>query len=129
METLHKQLHKIFLHLLKAGPEVKHKTLLWLGRCLEKNAGRTKLWNVEMSMLGFISDGFALNFSSVLLRLCQPFISNSDNPKLLKIDPTYCVAKVRKFITNKDITIIYNTYIYVFRFKILRKVETVEYIY
>lgn len=96
MENLHLQLHKIFLHLLKAGSEVKHKTLSWLGSCLEKNAGRCKLWNIEMSMLGFISDGFAINLSAVLLRLCQPFISNTDNPKLLKIDPTYCAVQVRK---------------------------------
>lgn len=94
METLHVQLHKIFLNLLKAGPEVKHKTLSWLGSCLEKNMGRCKLWNVELSISEFISDGFALNLSAVLLRLCQPFISNTDNPKLLKIDPTYCAAKV-----------------------------------
>ncbi|XP_025409888.1 ubiquitin conjugation factor E4 A isoform X2 [Sipha flava] len=94
MENLHVQLHKIFLHLLKAGPEVKHKTLSWLGSCLEKNAGRCKLWNNEMSMLGFISDGFAINLSAVLLRLCQPFISNTDNPKLLKIDPTYCAVQI-----------------------------------
>lgn len=94
LEVLHIQLHKILLYLLKAGPEVKHKTLSWLGSCLEKNMGRCKLWNIEMSMLGFISDGFALNLSAVLLRLCQPFISNTDNPKLLKIDPTYCAAKV-----------------------------------
>lgn len=96
MENLHVQLHKIFLHLLKAGPEVKHKTLSWVGSCLEKNAGRCKLWNIEMSMLEFISDGFAINLSAVLLRLCQPFISNTDNPKLLKIDPTYCAVQVRK---------------------------------
>ncbi|KAL5235405.1 hypothetical protein ACI65C_002815 [Semiaphis heraclei] len=94
LEMLHVQLHKILLNLLKAGPEVKHKTLSWLGRCLEKNMGRCKLWNIEMSMLEFISDGFALNLSAVLLRLCQPFISNTDNPKLLKIDPTYCASKI-----------------------------------
>lgn len=94
MEKLHEHLHKIFLHLLKAGPEVKHKTLSWLGSCLESNVGRCKLWNIEMS-IEFISDGFAVNLSAVLLRLCQPFISNTENPKLLKIDPTYCAAKVR----------------------------------
>lgn len=96
MEKLHLQLHKIFLNLLKAGPDIKHKTLSWLGSCLERNVGRCKLWNIEMSMLGYISDGFAINLSAVLLRLCQPFISNTDNPKLLKIDPTYCAAKVRQ---------------------------------
>lgn len=96
MEQLHIQLHKIFLNLLKAGPEVKHRTLSWLGSCLEKNSGRCKLGNEGTSMLEFISDGFAINLSAVLLSLCQPFISNTDNPKLLKIDPTYCAVKVRK---------------------------------
>lgn len=98
MEKLHVQLHKIFLNLLKAGPEIKHKTLSWLGSCLEKNLGRCKLWNIETSMLTLISDGFAINLSAVLLRLCQPFISNTDNPKLLKIDPTYCAAKVKLYL-------------------------------
>lgn len=109
MEILHVQLHKIFLNLLKAGPDVKHKTLLWLGSCLEKNLGRCKLWNIEISMLGFISDGFAINLSAVLLRLCQPFISSSKNPKLLKIDPTYCAAKVRRmyYTINKFIILIF----------------------
>lgn len=96
MELLHTQLHKIFLNLLKAVPEVKHKTLSWLGSCLEKNVGRSKLGNEETSMLEFISDGFAINLSAVLLRLCQPFICDTNNPKLLKIDPTYCAIKVRK---------------------------------
>lgn len=97
MEKLHVQLHKIFLHLLKAGPEVKHKTLLWLGGCLEKNSGRCKLWVTDSRDGDLISDAFAINLSAVLLRLCQPFISNTDNPKLLKIDPTFCAAKVRVF--------------------------------
>lgn len=39
-----------------------------------------------------ISDGFALNLCSVLLRLCEPFIKPVNNAKLLKIDPTYCAA-------------------------------------
>lgn len=98
MEKLQVQLHQIFLNLLKAGPEVRHKTLSWLGSCLEKNSGRCKLWNAEM--LRLISDGFAINLSGVLLRLCQPFISNTDNPKLLKIDPTYCAAKVGKLTVS-----------------------------
>ncbi|XP_050536909.1 ubiquitin conjugation factor E4 A isoform X2 [Daktulosphaira vitifoliae] len=101
MDTLHQQLHLIFLHLLKSGPEVKHKTLLWLGSCLEKNSGRCKLWNIETSMLEFISDGFAINLSAVLLKLCQPFISNTNNMKLLKIDPTYCAAKVQNIEESK----------------------------
>lgn len=129
MEKLHVHLHRIFLNLLKAGPNVKHKTLLWLGKCLEKNSGRCKLWNVETAMLEFVSDGFAVNLSAVFLRLCQPFISNTDNPKLLKIDPTYCAAKVNIMykllidIINDDFNI------YVYRFTLLLIVELVEYIY
>jgi ubiquitin conjugation factor E4 A len=39
----------------------------------------------------FCSDGFFLNLSSVLVRLCQP-LSEPCSAKLLKLQPTYCQA-------------------------------------
>jgi ubiquitin conjugation factor E4 A len=35
-----------------------------------------------------------LNLGAILLRLCQPFCSDTADPNLLRIDPTYCAAKV-----------------------------------
>ena len=45
-------------------------------------------------MLHTAGDGFFLNVSWVLLRLCSPFITpsigSSFNPKLMNVDPGYC---------------------------------------
>lgn len=38
-------------------------------------------------------DGFFLNLSTLLLKLCQPFMDPS-SPKLLKINPKYCAVTV-----------------------------------
>ncbi|XP_075977885.1 ubiquitination factor E4A [Anticarsia gemmatalis] len=86
-------MHKIFLTLLKGGPRVKNMLLTWIGRCLKSNVGRGKLWNVQAADLSAasqcVSDGFMLNLGAVLLHLCQPFCTTSDDPRALKIDPTY----------------------------------------
>lgn len=93
-------LHRIFLNLLKKSSEVKTKTLNWIGKCLETNAARGKLWNIhappEMNPANFttVSDGFMLTLASVLLKLCVPFCSNPASGKILKVDPTYCAVEV-----------------------------------
>lgn len=38
-------LHKIFLSLLKAGPEMRNRVLAWIGKCLKTNVSRGKIWN------------------------------------------------------------------------------------
>lgn len=98
-------LHKLFLTLLKAGPQMKNRLLTWIGKCLKTNVARGKLWNVQAgevsaATLSCVSDGFMLNLGAVLLQLCQPFCVTPDDPKALKIDPTYgavlpeeCAAK------------------------------------
>ncbi|XP_028165916.1 ubiquitin conjugation factor E4 A [Ostrinia nubilalis] len=98
-------LHRIFLTLLKAGPQMRNRLLTWIGKCLKSNAARGKLWNVQAgevsaATMSCVSDGFMLNLGAVLLQLCQPFCVSADDPKSLKIDPTYgavppeeCAAK------------------------------------
>ncbi|XP_050350445.1 ubiquitin conjugation factor E4 A [Nymphalis io] len=98
-------LHKIFLSLLKGGPQIKNRLLTWIGKCLKTNVARGKLWNIqagEMSAatMTCVCDGFMINLGAVLLQLCQPFCTKADDPKSLKIDPTYgavppeeCAAK------------------------------------
>ncbi|CAK1551101.1 unnamed protein product [Leptosia nina] len=98
-------LHKIFLTLLKGGPQIKDRLLTWIGLCLKSNAARGKLWSVQAgdisaASLQCVSDGFMLNLGAVLLQLCQPFCKTANDPKSLKIDPTYgavppeeCAAK------------------------------------
>ncbi|CAB3221992.1 unnamed protein product [Arctia plantaginis] len=89
-------MHKIFLTLLKAGPQIKSQLLTWIGRCLKSNAVRGKLWNIQVADMtatsSCVSDGFMLNLGAVLLQLCQPFCTSADDPKALKIDPTYCAV-------------------------------------
>ena len=58
-------------------------------------ADRAKLWSNTMLPQLFnsiyCSDGFFLNLCSVMLRLCTPF-SAPQSPRLLKVQPTYCLA-------------------------------------
>jgi len=96
-EAVTENLYKVFHALLKCSNEVRHQTLCWLADCIHANVGRGKLWNSHGLNLGAsacVSDGFMLNLGAVLLRLCQPFCSDTADPKLLRIDPTYCAAKV-----------------------------------
>ncbi|XP_041979674.1 ubiquitin conjugation factor E4 A [Aricia agestis] len=87
-------MHKTFLTLLKAGPPIKSRLLTWIGKCLKANVSRGKLANMGAEPLTAttVSDGFMLNLGAVLLQLCQPFCSHPDDPKALKIDPTYCAV-------------------------------------
>lgn len=87
-------LHSFILTLLKTGPNVKEKTLKWLGHCLQQNSDREKLISQappELNPASYTSttDGFMIQFSNVLVRLCQPFCSET---KILKVDPTYCAV-------------------------------------
>ncbi|XP_059052827.1 ubiquitin conjugation factor E4 A [Achroia grisella] len=86
-------MHKIFLTLLKGGPHMRNRLLTWIGKCLKSNVARGKLWNVQANELNqsltCVSDGFMLNLGAVLLQLCQPFCTSPEDPKSLKIDPTY----------------------------------------
>ncbi|KAJ8679553.1 hypothetical protein QAD02_015340 [Eretmocerus hayati] len=106
LDSLSESMHKVFHALLKCSREVRHLTLLWLGDCLHSNAGRGKLWNTHNSMglvnVTTVSDGFMLNLSHVLLRLCQPFCTKPNDPKLLKIDPTYCAAEAKDATESRD---------------------------
>lgn len=93
LSHLNTNMHKIFLTLLKVGPQVKSDLLTWIGRCLKSNAVRGKLWNIQVAEMSAtsscVSDGFMLNLGAVLLQLCQPFCTSFDDPKAFKIDPTY----------------------------------------
>lgn len=87
-------LKSIFMLLLK---NCRQETLTWIGDCLDKNRARGRLSALNMfslDVLNSVSDGFMINLTAILLHLSQPFISESTNVKLLKIDPTYSAAKV-----------------------------------
>lgn len=65
--------------------------LTWFGECIEYNTARKQVWGRMMqTLMPVVTDGFSLNLCNVLLRLCEPFVKSVNDPKLLKVDPTYC---------------------------------------
>lgn len=105
LDFLGRELHKIFLMMLKT-PIVRGPFLSWLGRCLYTFRDRKKLWNNQVLMattLISVNDGFLMNVLTAMLHLSEPFAGpyNLDsincsgtaykmNPKMLKVDPSYC---------------------------------------
>ncbi|XP_050300790.1 ubiquitin conjugation factor E4 A [Anthonomus grandis grandis] len=98
LDKLNEHVHQFLLTLLKRNTIVKNKVLTWVGGCLKYNLERGKLWNMHQQspQATFpnesnspVSDGFMLNFCSIMLRLCRPFCSNFKDNKILKVDPTY----------------------------------------
>lgn len=49
---------------------------------------------MSVASMNCVSDGFMVNLGAVLLHLCQPFCTKADDPKSLKIDPTYGAVAV-----------------------------------
>lgn len=87
MHTFIKELHELFLSLLKVS-DTRELTLNYFGMVLHHFNHRSKLWNNEMSGNVEISDGFMVNFCHVLLLLCKPF-ADASSERLLKISPAY----------------------------------------
>lgn len=98
------ELHKIFHTWLKL-PTTRNLFLSWIGRCLHTFKDRKKLWNNQLLLNSAtaisITDGFLMNFLTVMLHLSEPFAGpynsdlNLDQPfsvdkKMLKVDPRYC---------------------------------------
>ncbi|XP_014246421.1 ubiquitin conjugation factor E4 A [Cimex lectularius] len=96
MNELCERIHAMLDHILRLSPELRGRVLKWIGGCLDANLPRGRLWATTSlglpGALGYISDGFVINLTSVMLRLSQPFIT--DQRKLLKIDPTYPAFRV-----------------------------------
>lgn len=100
-EILADDIHAVVLGILKASPVAREKMLQWLALCLDANLPRGRLSALTVfspDSLNTVSDGFMLNLSAVLIRLAQPFITNIESEKYLRIDPTYYAAKVCMFI-------------------------------
>lgn len=100
-QKLTEQLHTLFLSLLTISPQIKNRTLEWLGLCLKSNYDRGKLWSAhsppELNPASYtaVCDGFMITFGSVMLSLCTPFCQDFNDRKILKVDPTYCGVPVR----------------------------------
>lgn len=107
-QKLRFKLTDLFYSMLRSPPQVRTKTLKWIECCLATFNTRSKLWMNELFTLvsgntSQVSDGFLLNASAVLLNLCKPFCSSTENncklidlypeysinEKMLKVDPLY----------------------------------------
>ncbi|ESO87173.1 hypothetical protein LOTGIDRAFT_210561 [Lottia gigantea] len=92
--TLNEKIHLLVYSLIKVSADIKHLVLKWIGKCLEANQGRTKIWSNQMPQLFnqlYSSEGFCLNLNYLLLKLCQPFCEPM-SVKLLKIQCNYVKA-------------------------------------
>lgn len=95
-EILADDIHAVVLAILKASPVARERMLQWLASCLDSNLPRGRLSALTVfspDSLSCVTDGFMLNLSAVLIRLAQPFITNTESQKYLRIDPTYHAAK------------------------------------
>lgn len=71
--------------LLRISPVVKERLLEFLAVVINLNSGRSKM-HVDEAVVS--SDGFIINQTVSLLRLCEPFL-DSKGPKAALIDPMY----------------------------------------
>lgn len=95
LDDLSDKLHKVIIEIMKRSSFSKHQVLYWIGACLHGNIIRKKM---VAQMFEFLAtsqaeDGFFLNLSTLLLKMCQPFMDPL-SPKLLKINPQYCAVPV-----------------------------------
>lgn len=98
MADLAKNIHNLFHLLLKCNPAIRNQTLDWFGNCLQTNLDKGKLWNIhrhefDPTTYTTVGDGFMINLTDVLLRLCRPICSEVRDGKILRVDPTYCAGE------------------------------------
>ncbi|KAG0726533.1 Ubiquitin conjugation factor E4 A [Chionoecetes opilio] len=94
--NINTRIHKIFYKLLKISAQARDGLLSWIESCLQANRGRAGLWHLQGAEGGlqtvYASDGFMVNLGAVMLQLAQPFTQDVKTAKILKVNPTYCVA-------------------------------------
>ncbi len=92
---------QLFDRMFRVSPEAKEALIQWLVKCFHSNTDRDKMANridpraSLMAALSTASDGFFLNLSWVLLRLCAPFSREGGAKRTVRvasIDPTYCIV-------------------------------------
>ncbi|OQV19602.1 Ubiquitin conjugation factor E4 A [Hypsibius exemplaris] len=81
-------------NIVRQSAELREAFLLWVGNCLSANFARAKMWQPNLQFqVSLCSDGFMMNLSAVLLRLCRPFMNPAANPKILKIHPLFAASR------------------------------------
>lgn len=105
LDDLSDKLHKVIIEIMKRSSLTKHQVLYWIGACLHGNIIRKKMVSQMFEFLATsqAEDGFFLNLSTLLLKMCQPFMDPC-SPKLLKINPKYCAVSVSSEAIGKENT-------------------------
>lgn len=90
---------RICNNIVRQSADLREAFLHWVGDCLSANFGRAKMWQPSMQFqIRLASDGFVMNLSALLLRLCRPFVNPPKNQKISKIHHLFpaSVAYLRK---------------------------------
>lgn len=79
--------HQLIMSLIKGGPAVRAKVLQWFQDCQRVNPGATAM---RPDTTKVSSSALLLNVSVALLKLCQPFVTDTKKHHL--IDPSFVWA-------------------------------------
>ncbi|KAF8474888.1 ubiquitin elongating factor core-domain-containing protein [Kalaharituber pfeilii] len=85
VQTTQDQLFQIINTLIRTSPEARNKMLDWFAKVLNLNVKRAAI-QVEPTTVA--SDGFMLNVTAVLTRLCEPFM-DVNYSKIAKVEIEY----------------------------------------
>ncbi|KAH0613172.1 uncharacterized protein H6S33_009552 [Morchella sextelata] len=85
LQTIQDQLHQITMLIIRASPEARVKVLDFFALAINLNKKRGA---IQVDQATVASDGFMLNITAVLNKLCEPFMDASFS-KLDKIDIDY----------------------------------------
>ncbi|CAM4797139.1 unnamed protein product [Rotaria magnacalcarata] len=93
MKTYQDTLTQLFKMFIK-NADARSDVLQWIGDCFDENHEKSKKWssNDPLAAVIFVSDGFLINLTVILLNLAKPF-AEPYSPKLLKIDPRYAICQ------------------------------------
>ncbi|KAK6517248.1 hypothetical protein TWF281_003911 [Arthrobotrys megalospora] len=97
IKTYQDQLSVIINYLVRASPEARGRVLDFFASVLNSNSKRRALQVQENTVS---SDGFLLNITAVLNKLCDPFM-DATYSKVDKIDPRYFKQSPRLDIKNE----------------------------
>lgn len=100
---------QIFEAILRACPESRKALITWLVLCFESNNDRGKMSSLQMLRppVNEASDGFFVNLSWIMLRLCSPFmalekVDSVRRTRVRAIDVSYCAVNDKSKAVSVD---------------------------
>ena len=102
-------LMQIFEATLRACPESRKALITWLVLCFESNNDRGKMSSLQILRppVNEASDGFFVNLSWIMLRLCSPFmalekVDSVRKARVRAIDVSYCAVNDKNKAASVD---------------------------